>query len=89
MDAMNFTVGLAQIAPALGDVAANLRLHLDTAARAAAQGVDLLIFPELSLTGYRLHDRAFAVAIRVDESDPTFAALLDASRALDMVVSFV
>jgi predicted amidohydrolase len=89
MVAMRFNVGLAQIAPRLGDVAGNLQRHLATAAEAAAQGVDLLIFPELSLTGYALGERAFDVAIRADGSDPVFAALLAASRDLDMVVSFV
>ena len=86
---MEFTVGLGQIAPALGDVAANLQLHLDLVAKATARGVDLLVFSELALTGYCLGDRAFDVAIRADATDPTFATLLDASRRLDLVVSFV
>jgi len=86
---MKFNVGLGQIAPTLGDVACNLRAHLEMAAEAVARGVDLLIFPELSLTGYQLGDRAFDVAIRAEAADPTFAALLDASRQLDLVVSFV
>ncbi len=87
--AMRVTIGLAQVAPALGDLAANLQLHLDWAAEAAGRGVDLLVFPELALTGYGLGERAFDVAIRADAGDPTFAALLDASRQLDLVVSFV
>jgi predicted amidohydrolase len=86
---MKFTIGLAQVAPVLGDVAANLQLHRDTVARAAEQGVELLVFPELSLTGYWLEEQAFDVAIRADAADPTFAALLDASRQLDLVTSFV
>ena len=86
---MEFNVGLGQIAPALGDVAGNLQLHLDMVAEATARGVDLLIFSELALTGYCLGDRAFDVAIRAEATDPTFAALLDASRQLDLVVSFV
>ncbi|MBP8948032.1 MAG: hypothetical protein KBG73_04270 [Candidatus Promineofilum sp.] len=86
---MKFNVGLGQIAPALGDVAGNLQLHLDRIAEAVERGVDLLIFPELALTGYQLGERAFDVAIRADAADPTFAALLEASRQLDLVVSFV
>ena len=89
MVSMKFTVGLGQIAPVLGDVAGNLQLHLDMAAAAVERGVDLLIFPELALTGYQLGERAFDVAIRADAADPTFADLLDASRRLDLVVSFV
>ncbi|HZN04857.1 MAG TPA: nitrilase-related carbon-nitrogen hydrolase, partial [Candidatus Polarisedimenticolia bacterium] len=47
-------IALAQIAPPLGDPAGSLRLHLQTARRAVKAGADLVVFPELSLTGYRL-----------------------------------
>lgn len=86
---MNVTVGLAQINPRLGDVQANLALHLDCIEEAAGQGVELLVFPELSLTGYRLRDLAFEVAIRPSPRDSVFARLLDASRDMDVVVGFV
>ena len=86
---MKFVIGLAQITPKLGDVAANLALHLDTVRRTRAEGVDLLVFPELSLTGYRLGDGAFDVAIRATGEDPTFGRLLAASEETDLVTSFV
>ena len=86
---MNLKVGLAQINPKLGDVQANLALHLKTIEQAADQGVELLIFPELSLTGYRLQDLAFEVALRPDWKNPVFAPLLQASRDIDLVVGFV
>ncbi len=86
---MIFKVGMAQIAPVLGDVSANLAIHLDAIRDARSRGVDLLIFPELALTGYNLGDRVFEVAIRAHSADPTFNALLDASAELDLVVSFV
>lgn len=86
---MNVTVGLAQIAPVLGDVAANLDLHLDAIQEARAQGAELLVFPELALTGYALGDRAHDVAIRAAADDPAFARLLAASREIDLVTSFV
>lgn len=89
MGGMQLRVGLAQMAPVLGDVSGNLQRHLATAGRAAAEGVELLIFPELSLTGYALGERAYDVAIRAEAGDPVFGALLAASRALDLVVSFV
>ena len=56
---MKFNVGLAQIAPVLGDVEANLSIHHETIRQARADGDDLLIFPELSLTGYNLGDDTF------------------------------
>ena len=86
---MNLKVGLAQINPTLGNVEANLALHLKTIEQAADQGVELLVFPELSLTGYRLQDLAFEVALSPTEKDPVFGRLLQASRDMDMVVGFV
>jgi len=49
--------------PRLGDVEANLALHRDWIGRARAKGADLLVFPELSLTGYALRDLATSVTL--------------------------
>ena len=78
---------LVQMAPRLGAVADNLRRHLEAAQQAAAEGVDLLVFPELSLTGYFLRDLVPEVALTLD-SDP-LRELLDASRQVPLVVGFV
>jgi len=61
------TVAVAQINPRLGDVDANLALHADRAAAARRLGADLVVFPELALTGYFLKDMVPAVALRLDE----------------------
>jgi len=86
---MKLKVGLAQITPKLGNLEANLERHLQAIEDAAESGVELLIFPELSLTGYRLRDLAFSVAIQPTYKNPIFARLLDASRDMDLVVGFV
>ncbi len=86
---MRIKIGLAQIYPKLGDLQHNLAAHLDYAAQAREQGVDLLVFPELSLTGYQVQDLVPEVALRANADDAVYAALLDASRDIDMVVSFV
>jgi predicted amidohydrolase len=57
---------LAQIAPRLADVPANLDLHERTVADARAAGADLVVFPELSLTGYGLMEATPDVAVRLD-----------------------
>ncbi|HEU0120680.1 MAG TPA: carbon-nitrogen hydrolase family protein [Bryobacteraceae bacterium] len=49
---MNLTIAAAQTASIPGDIAANAAHHLAVAR--LAEGADLLIFPELSLTGYEL-----------------------------------
>ena len=86
---MRIKIGLAQIYPKLGDVAHNLGLHLDYIGRAREDGVDLLVFPELSLTGYQVQDLAPEVALRADGDDRVFAELRRASADMDIVVSFV
>lgn len=53
---MKLTVGLAQCDAVLGDVAANAKGHRAWIDRAREAGVQLLVFPELSLTGYLLQD---------------------------------
>lgn len=86
---MKLALALAQINTKLGDVDANLEKHLAYIQRARASGADLVIFPELSLTGYVLQDLAHIVARHPNSDDPTFAPLLAASRQMDIVVGFV
>jgi NAD+ synthase (glutamine-hydrolysing) len=98
-------IGLAQISPVLGDVGKNLSLHLERIEQAKQQGVQLLCFPELALTGYVLRDLVPEVAMPAAEDSPVLAELLSAtssrggaatsarggaaSRSLDLLVSFV
>lgn len=85
---MKINVGLAQISPKLAEVRSNCELHLSFVERAAQQNVDLLVFPELSLTGYTVQDAVRDVAHRASPSDPLMNAMLEASRRLDLVVGF-
>ena len=82
------TVGLAQIDCRLGDVDANVARHLEWIARARAAGADLLVFPELSLTGYRLLHLTPRVAIH-PESDPRIARLAEAAGPMAVVLGAV
>jgi predicted amidohydrolase len=81
------SVGLAQIDSALGDRDRNLARHREWVQQAAARGVGLLIFPELSLTGYFLRDLVVDVAIPVDGS--AMQDLLSLSSDLDVVIGAV
>jgi NAD+ synthase (glutamine-hydrolysing) len=49
-------IALAQINPTVGDLTGNSRLIVDFARRAAEQGADLAIFPELCVCGYPPQD---------------------------------
>jgi len=86
---MQLKVGLAQISPVLGNVESNLNLHLDMIKRAKEQSVQLLCFPELSLTGYVLKDLVPNVAITATESSTVIAELLAASQSMDLLFGFV
>ncbi len=86
---MKLNLALAQINTKLGNVPANLEKHLTLAKQARQDGMDLLVFPELSLTGYVLQDLVSAVSCRPKTDDPVFQPLLDASRGIDLVVGFV
>lgn len=50
----SFRIGLAQCQPRLGDAEANLAMLLQQLEHAAEGGADLVLFPELGLSGYRL-----------------------------------
>ncbi len=86
--AQRFKIALAQINPRLGDMPFNVKKHLEWIERAAADDADLIVFPELSLSGYFLRDLVPQVAVRAHGGDPIFAQLLDASRAIDVAVGF-
>jgi len=81
-------VGLAQISPHLGDVEKNFDLHLQYIKKAKKKKIDLLIFPELSLTGYTLKDLVEEVALSA-EGNPYFDQLKAASHELCLVFGFV
>ncbi len=82
-----FRLAVAQIAPVLGDVDKNLAIHEKVAQEAMAQSANLLVFPELSLTGYFLKDQVTSVALTAQA--PALETLRRLSQRVPMVVGFV
>ena len=80
-------VGLGQLAPRLGQLDENLKTHHRLIGDARAQGVDLLVFPELGLTGYLLQDLNAEVALSPD--DERLAELGRAAGDMSVVIGFV
>ncbi len=78
------TVALAQTKPRLGDLKWNLENHLEIAERAKKDGVDILLFPELSLTGYSVRDLNAELAQAAD--DKFFDPFKSLSRKISLVV---
>jgi predicted amidohydrolase len=86
---MKLKIALAQINTKLGDIQANLDTHLEYIKSSKQEQADLVVFPELSLTGYILQDLVPSMVLKPTQSDPVFGQLLDASREIDIVVGFV
>jgi predicted amidohydrolase len=80
-------IGLGQIAPALGRVDENLAAHEQMIDAARSAAVDLLVFPELGLTGYLLQDLNAEVAMAAD--DARLVSLAQRAAGMSTVVGFV
>lgn len=80
-------IAIAQCAPALGAMKRNLEMHREWIGRARAAGAKVVVFPELSLTGYHLKDLAADVACAAD--DPILEPIAQASRDIDITAGFV
>ncbi|MFZ2950404.1 MAG: nitrilase-related carbon-nitrogen hydrolase [Desulfuromonadaceae bacterium] len=84
---MDFTAVLAQIKPKLGCVAENLAIIEAEIATAQATGADLIVFPELALSGYFLKDLVPEVARRIDA--PEILRLIELSKGISIAIGFV
>jgi NAD+ synthase (glutamine-hydrolysing) len=80
-------IGLAQINPTVGDIARNADKIIDLIERARARRVDVIVFPELALSGYPPEDlllkKAFLKANRKH-----LARVVKAARSIFAVVGF-
>jgi predicted amidohydrolase len=83
---MDCRLVVAQTNPVLGDLRANLEDHLQRV-EAAAGKADLILFPELSLTGYFLRDQVDEVALVPD--DALLHPLVERSKRISIAFGFV
>ena len=84
---MSIRVAIAQINPRLGDLQANLALYEEKIRQGIKERADLLIFPELSLTGYYLRDMVPSVALSANSAEMN--KLKQLSRKLAFVAGLV
>jgi predicted amidohydrolase len=77
-------VALAQIDSISGDVQANLETHIDYIQKSIHEGADLIVFPELSLSGETLGPEAEDVSLAVDSA--TINEICQLSHEIDIVV---
>lgn len=81
---MKFKVSCAQISPALGDIEKNIKLHLKYIDKAIAKKADMIVFPELSLTGYSVKDLNLELALNPYTS-PLLKPLKEKSKKITIV----
>jgi len=80
-------IAIAQCSPALGAFGRNLEMHRSWIQRARDARAAIVLFPELSLTGYYLKDLAADVACGPD--DERLRPIAEASRDIDISAGFV
>lgn len=84
---MVFRIGIAQIYPTLGNVERNFAHIKECIDRAKEKKADLLVFPELSLTGYFLKDMVPNSALKVDS--PIIKDFLKKSLEISLILGLV
>lgn len=80
-------IGIGQIECVRNDLARNLDRIADMVDRAQAENADLLVFPELALTGYLVDSRFSEAAVKLD--GPQLDRLRELSQRVDISVGLI
>ncbi len=80
-------IAVGQLSPALGNLKTNIEKHIAITQKAVKNGADIIIFPELSLSGYALKDATYDMAITAE--DGRIKALLELSHQIAIVLGCV
>lgn len=78
-----FRMGVCQMASEVADMDANFERTRDAVLKAKELGIQVLLFPELGLSGYKVGDRFHEVALRLD------SPIMNELRALSQDVAIV
>lgn len=79
---------IAQINSVLGDLNKNIARHIECCNKAIENKADMIIFPELSLTGYSVKDINYDIAFNPYKSDK-LKNLIELSKKISIVAGFV
>ncbi|MDQ3019703.1 MAG: hypothetical protein M3R36_03910 [Bacteroidota bacterium] len=75
---------VAQVTCVIGDIEKNIKHHLEFCDEAIKNKADLIVFPELSLTGYSLKDLNFVISLELDNTK-----VLDELKAKSKKISII
>ncbi|WP_248579940.1 nitrilase-related carbon-nitrogen hydrolase [Nocardioides sp. InS609-2] len=79
-------ITLAQLEPTLGDIAGNLERAREVIERARAEGADLVVFPELFVTGYSIGE--IDVDLSMSAEDPRLLDVVRGAGDTGVVIGF-
>lgn len=82
---MKCTLAVAQIDSAVGDLKKNIQHHVAYIKKAIRNKADIIVFPELSLTGYTIRDLNWDLALRA-EPNVHFMEFLRLSKSITIIV---
>ncbi len=85
---MKCTIALAQIDSTVGNIEKNVQHHLKYIHKAIANKAQIIVFPELSLTGYSVKDLNWDVALRA-ENNKFFSNFLALSKKITIIIGGV
>jgi predicted amidohydrolase len=87
MSEQKLIIAQAQISSRLADIDFNINKHLEYIEKSIEANADIVIFPELSLTGYSLKDAVYDVALTCEDTklEPFYKASKDISICLGFV----
>ncbi|MCP4148827.1 MAG: hypothetical protein GY757_13860 [bacterium] len=73
-----------QFSPTLGNISKNLDFHLKEIDNAIADNIELIIFPELSISGYHMKDILFEITMKPE--DEFMLKFKELSRKIDILI---
>ncbi|MDD3927258.1 MAG: NAD+ synthase [bacterium] len=88
MNDKSIRLAVAQINPTVGDIRGNLDLIISNMRQAAEAGADLVVFPELALTGYPPEDLVFKSSF-VEDNLKALQEAAAASTGITAILGFI
>ena len=85
---MKYKIAIAHIDSTVGNLERNVRHHVEYVKKALAKKADVIVFPELSLSGYSVKDLNWETALRA-EPNKHFTDLLKLSKRITIVLGTV
>lgn len=86
---MNFRIAVAQVDAAVGNLSGNVKRHAAFVKKAIKQKAQIVVFPELSLSGYSVRDLSWDVAVNVASPKSELQELVRLSRSITIIAGGV